>query len=64
MEPSDQHLLRAMESELFYEGQCGSVGKGQSNLRLLLARFALVGKEYSPCGSHSSATSIAAQQNR
>ena len=36
----------------------------QPNLRLLLSRFALVGKEHSPCGSHSRSTSIAAQQNR
>ena len=36
----------------------------QANLRLLLSRFELVGKEHSPCGSHSRATSIAAQQNR
>ena len=35
-----------------------------SNLRLLLARFALVGKGCSPCSEHPSATSIAAQQNR
>ena len=34
------------------------------NLRLLLSRFELVGKEHSPCGSRSRATSIAAQQNR
>ena len=26
-----------------------------SNMRLLLSRFALVGKEHSPCGSHSRA---------
>ena len=36
----------------------------RSNLRLLPSRFAMVGKEHSPCGSHSRATSIAAQQNR
>ena len=35
-----------------------------SNMRLLLTRFELVGKEHSPCGSRSRATSIAAQQNR
>ena len=34
------------------------------NLRLLLARFALVGKGRSPCSEPPSATSIAAQQNR
>ena len=34
------------------------------NLRLLLARFALVGKGSPPCSGHPSATSIAAQQNR
>ena len=34
------------------------------NLRLLLSRFALVGKEHSPCSERSRATSIAAQQNR
>ena len=34
------------------------------NLRLLLSRFELVGKERSPCSERSSATSIAAQQNR
>jgi len=33
-------------------------------MRLLLSRFELVGKEHSPCGSHSRKTSIAAQQNR
>ena len=37
---------------------------GQSNLRLLLTRFAMVGIEHSPCGSRSRSTSIAAQQNR
>ena len=36
----------------------------QPNLRLLLSRFALVGKGRSPCSEHPSATSIAAQQNR
>jgi len=41
-----------------------AIVKIRSNMRLLLSRFALVGKEHSPCGSHSSATSIAAQQNR
>ena len=35
-----------------------------SNLRLLLSRFALVGKGRSPCSEHPRATSIAAQQNR
>ena len=35
-----------------------------SNLRLLLSRFEMVGKEHSPRGSHSRSTSIAAQQNR
>ena len=34
------------------------------NLRLLLARFALVGKGRPPCSGHPRATSIAAQQNR
>ena len=34
------------------------------NLRLLLSRFALAGKERSPCSERSRATSIAAQQNR
>ena len=34
------------------------------NLRLLLARFAFVGQEHSPCSERSRATSIAAQQNR
>ena len=42
----------------------GSVQKGQSNLRLLLTRFALVGKGRPPCSGHPHATSIAAQQNR
>ena len=42
---------------------CGHVTE-LSNMRLLLSRFALVGKEHSPCGSHSRSTSIAAQQNR
>ena len=37
---------------------------GQPNMRLLLSRFTLVGKERSPCGSRSRSTSIAAQQNR
>ena len=34
------------------------------NRRLLLSRFAVVGKDHSPCGSRSRATSIAAQQKR
>ena len=34
------------------------------NLRLLLARFALVGEGRSPCSEHPRTTSIAAQQNR
>ena len=48
--------------------RCEHIGtkrpRQRSNMRLLLSRFALVGKERSPCGSRSSATSIAAQQNR
>ena len=40
------------------------IARVKSNMRLLLSRFALVGKEHSPCGSHSRSTSIAAQQNR
>ena len=41
-----------------------TVRRPLSNLRLLLSRFALVGKEHSPCSECSRATSIAAQQNR
>ena len=53
------NLLRDGNSE-----RIGTRPPGLSNLRLLLSRFTLVGKERSPCSERSRSTSIAAQQNR
>jgi len=44
--------------------RCPRVHRRLPNMRLLLSRFALVGKGRSPCSEPPSATSIAAQQNR
>ena len=57
-------LWRSLPGHVLHPTESGRPSKFLSNLRLLLSRFELVGKEHSPCGSRSRSTSIAAQQNR
>ena len=56
--------LRRSPSQILMKGGKSRLVRTQSNLRLLLTRFNMVGKGSPPCSGHPSATSIAAQQNR